>query len=129
MASETTQKEMASTHIEESVQSDQAGTLDQLDPKLHVKEALDEHVDLDHVAVKKVVRKIDIRLIPTLAVLYAIALIDRGNLPNVRSLAVGRDIPANASQGPTSWHGQRTWNLHRQPVFYIDYDGKTEHRT
>jgi hypothetical protein len=32
---------------------------------------------------RRLVRKIDLRLLPTLAVIYAFALIDRVNLPNV----------------------------------------------
>jgi hypothetical protein len=32
----------------------------------------------------RIVRKIDLRLLPTLAAIYAFALIDRINLPNVR---------------------------------------------
>jgi hypothetical protein len=34
---------------------------------------------------RRIIRKIDLRLLPTLAVIYAFALIDRVNLPNVRS--------------------------------------------
>ena len=32
---------------------------------------------------RRLVRKIDLRLLPTLAIIYAFALIDRVNLPNV----------------------------------------------
>lgn len=32
---------------------------------------------------RRIVRKIDLRLLPTLAIIYAFALIDRVNLPNV----------------------------------------------
>jgi hypothetical protein len=32
---------------------------------------------------RRIIRKIDLRLLPTLAVIYAFALIDRVNLPNV----------------------------------------------
>lgn len=34
---------------------------------------------------RRIIRKIDLRLLPTLAVIYAFALIDRVNLPNVRN--------------------------------------------
>jgi len=40
--------------------------------------------------VRRLVRKIDMRLLPVLATIYAFALIDRVNLPNVRvSLKIG----------------------------------------
>lgn len=32
---------------------------------------------------RRIIRKIDMRLLPTLAIIYAFALIDRVNLPNV----------------------------------------------
>jgi hypothetical protein len=32
---------------------------------------------------RRIIRKIDLRLLPTLAIIYAFALIDRVNLPNV----------------------------------------------
>jgi hypothetical protein len=32
---------------------------------------------------RRIIRKLDLRLLPTLAVIYAFALIDRVNLPNV----------------------------------------------
>jgi hypothetical protein len=41
-----------------------------------------EHDDAE---TRRIIRKIDLRLLPTLAVIYAFALIDRVNLPNVRS--------------------------------------------
>lgn len=34
---------------------------------------------------RRIVRKIDLRLLPVLATIYAFALIDRVNLPNVRT--------------------------------------------
>ncbi|KAH8625888.1 hypothetical protein IG631_19767 [Alternaria alternata] len=37
---------------------------------------------------RRIIRKIDLRLLPTLAVIYAFALIDRVNLPNVQCIPV-----------------------------------------
>jgi hypothetical protein len=39
-----------------------------------------------------IIRKIDIRLLPTLAVIYAFALIDRVNLPNARIAGMDTDL-------------------------------------
>lgn len=58
---------------------------DTLDPDLHVKTALQHGDDLDTEVVKKLMRKIDFRLIPALGAIYAFALIDRNNLPIVGS--------------------------------------------
>ena len=63
-----------------------------LDPELHVKEAIRDEADLDDVVVKKLIRKVDYRLIPPLAFLYAIALIDRNNLPNARLAGMDKDL-------------------------------------
>ncbi|KAF2742471.1 MFS general substrate transporter [Sporormia fimetaria CBS 119925] len=41
---------------------------------------------------RRLVRKIDMRLLPTLAVIYAFALIDRVNLPNARIAGMDEDL-------------------------------------
>jgi hypothetical protein len=43
-------------------------------------------------ATRRLIRKIDIRLLPVLAVIYAFALIDRVNLPNARIAGMGTDL-------------------------------------
>jgi hypothetical protein len=43
-------------------------------------------------AVRRLIRKIDIRLLPVLAVIYAFALIDRVNLPNARIAGMDEDL-------------------------------------
>ncbi len=55
------------------------------DPELEEKGFVGAEPALDDASTKKLIRKIDIRLIPALAFLYALALVDRGNLPNVGS--------------------------------------------
>jgi hypothetical protein len=40
----------------------------------------------------RLIRKIDIRLLPVLAVIYAFALIDRVNLPNARIAGMDADL-------------------------------------
>lgn len=41
---------------------------------------------------RRIVRKIDMRLLPVLAVIYSFALIDRVNLPNVSSSTSAKSI-------------------------------------
>ena len=41
---------------------------------------------------RRLIRKIDIRLLPVLAVIYAFALIDRVNLPNARIAGMDADL-------------------------------------
>ncbi|KAF2117995.1 major facilitator superfamily domain-containing protein [Lophiotrema nucula] len=41
---------------------------------------------------RRIVRKIDMRLLPTLAIIYAFALIDRVNLPNARIAGMDEDL-------------------------------------
>lgn len=55
-----------------------------LDPNLHVAKAIQYGVDLDDEAYRKVIRKVDFRLMPALGLLYAWSLIDRVNLSSVR---------------------------------------------
>ena len=43
-------------------------------------------------ATRRLIRKIDIRLLPVLAVIYAFALIDRVNLPNARIAGMDADL-------------------------------------
>ncbi|KAK5311129.1 hypothetical protein LTR93_011821 [Exophiala xenobiotica] len=43
-------------------------------------------------AVKKVVRRIDLRLLPILSITYSFSLTDRVNLPNARIVGMGDDL-------------------------------------
>lgn len=43
-------------------------------------------------ATRRLIRKIDVRLLPVLAVIYAFALIDRVNLPNARIAGMDADL-------------------------------------
>ena len=107
-------------------------TQEELDPELLVKQGLQDGVDLDDAVVKKLIRRVDYRLIPSLACLYAIALVDRNNLPNARlagmdeelGISIGKrytylvmmffipyilfELPANIAMrivGPAKWLG------------------------
>ena len=49
-------------------------------------------VEKDDKETRRIMRKIDMRLLPVLAVIYSFALIDRVNLPNVGHLLRGSSI-------------------------------------
>lgn len=60
--------------------------VDELQEKYHVpvREVLQDHLDEDPAMVRKIMRKVDLRLVPMLSLLYMWAFIDRSNLGNVR---------------------------------------------
>ncbi|CAO2658460.1 Nn.00g061830.m01.CDS01 [Neocucurbitaria sp. VM-36] len=49
-------------------------------------------VERDDKETRRIIRKVDMRLLPTLAVIYAFALIDRVNLPNARIAGMDEDL-------------------------------------
>ena len=58
----------------------------------HGLNAADRHEDFSGVDEKKTLRKMDIRLIPVLAVLYLLAFLDRGNIGNAKIQGLTRDL-------------------------------------
>jgi hypothetical protein len=79
----------------------------------------------DDAETRRIIRKIDLRLLPTLAVIYAFALIDRVNLPNVRPPPTS--IPQLHTTltnfpGPHRRHGRRPPALHRLALLHPLYD-------
>lgn len=71
---------------------DPAANKEILDTELQITDALSDEADLNDVVVKKLLRKIDWRLVPTLACLYALALVDRVNLPNARLAGMDQEL-------------------------------------
>ncbi|KAL1956248.1 hypothetical protein VTO42DRAFT_7508 [Malbranchea cinnamomea] len=67
-------------------------------------------VDFSDIDEKKVLRKMDIRLIPTLAILYLLSFLDRGNIGNAKIEGLDKDL------GLTG--GQYNWCL---TVFFFTY--------
>lgn len=59
-----------------------------------------ETVDFSMVDEKKTLRKMDVRLIPMLAVLYLLSFLDRGNIGNakIQGLVVDLKLSADGSQ-------------------------------
>lgn len=54
---------------------------------------------------RRIVRKIDMRLLPVLAVIYSFALIDRVNLPNVSSSTLAMSTRLLTLAGSHCWNG------------------------
>lgn len=54
-----------------------------LDKEIHLNDAIQAEVDRDEQRVRRIIRKVDFRMVPILGLLYMWALIDRVNLPNV----------------------------------------------
>jgi hypothetical protein len=55
-------------------------------------------VDFSHIDEKKVLRKMDIRLIPMLALLYLLSFLDRGNIGNARIEGLTETLKMSGSQ-------------------------------
>lgn len=60
--------------------------------ELRIEEAIRHEDDLDTKAVNKIIRKVDLRLMPALGLLYAVSLIDRVNLSSVSVFLLGANI-------------------------------------
>ena len=71
---------------------DNSAKEERLATELLVREALRDEADPSDEVVKKLIRKIDYRLVPPLAFLYAIALVDRSNLPNARLAGMDQEL-------------------------------------
>lgn len=54
--------------------------------------------DFSHIDSKKVLRKMDLHLIPMLALLYLLAFLDRGNIGNARIEGLDKDLKLTGSQ-------------------------------
>ncbi|KAK5091320.1 hypothetical protein LTR05_001503 [Lithohypha guttulata] len=50
------------------------------------------HVEYDEKETKKILRKIDYRLLPVLTLLYLLAFLDRGNIGNARVAGMNADL-------------------------------------
>ena len=70
---------------------DEAG----LDKNIHLNEAIQAEVDKDEERVRRIIRKVDFRMIPILGLLYMWALIDRVNLPNIRIAGMDKELGTN----------------------------------
>lgn len=55
-------------------------------------------MDFSHIDTKKVLRKMDIRLIPNLALLYLLSFLDRGNIGNAKIQGLTEDLGLTGAQ-------------------------------
>ncbi len=55
-------------------------------------------VDFSHIDGKKVLRKMDLRLIPMLSILYLLAFLDRGNIGNAKIEGMLKDLKMSGPQ-------------------------------
>lgn len=62
------------------------------DSKEHDSSSTGHDVDFSRVDEKKTLRKMDIRLIPALAILYLLAFLDRGNIGNAKIQGLTKDL-------------------------------------
>jgi hypothetical protein len=69
-------------------------------PKTHEPAWTGDGVDFSMVDEKKTLRKMDVRLIPMLALLYLLSFLDRGNIGNakIQGLLVDLNLSADGSQ-------------------------------
>jgi hypothetical protein len=65
-----------------------------LDREIHLNGAIQAEMDKDEERVKKIIRKVDFRMVPILGLLYMWALIDRVNLPIVNCSATFLPVDA-----------------------------------
>jgi len=81
----------------------------ELEEKYHIpiQAILESHREEDPAAVRKVMRKVDLRLVPMLSVLYMWAFIDRSNLGNV-SCVPSKDGESLLSLRHSDHHTRRT---------------------
>ena len=71
-----------------------------------------------HLDEKKILRKMDLRLIPMLALLYLLSFLDRGNIGNAKIEGLTEDLNMTGAQ--YNWYV-----LHRFIIPLILYDGLT----
>ena len=61
-------------------------------------EDLYDNPDFSHIDEKKVLRKMDIRLIPMLAILYLLSFLDRGNIGNANIQGMSEELKLSGSE-------------------------------
>ncbi|KAJ9636493.1 uncharacterized protein PV06_01539 [Exophiala oligosperma] len=72
-----------------------AEALRAIHPEIPLEEVLESHTELDSKRVKRIIRKLDFRLISILGLVYVWAFIDRGNLGNANIAGMSDDLDTN----------------------------------
>ena len=79
----------AEAYIEDQVaqkEHDDAVAMQHIHPEIPLEEVMNRHLDEDKKRVRRLLWKIDLRLVTILALIYVFAFIDRGNLGNVSGI-------------------------------------------
>ena len=79
-----TSEKQDAVHIGSTSRQENAVDKSNLDDHIHLNEAIQAEIDKDEKRVRKIIRKVDYRMVPILGLLYMWALIDRVNLPNIQ---------------------------------------------
>ncbi|KAF2187325.1 MFS general substrate transporter [Zopfia rhizophila CBS 207.26] len=66
-----------------------------LDTDIHLNAAIQTEIDKDEKRVKRIIRKVDFRMVPILGLLYMWALIDRVNLPVIQIAGMAKELGTN----------------------------------
>ncbi|KIY01560.1 uncharacterized protein Z520_03112 [Fonsecaea multimorphosa CBS 102226] len=84
-------------HIKDLISEQEQHDADELEQKYHIplKAVLESHLEEDPKTVRKVMRKVDLRLVPMLSLLYMWAFIDRANLGNANIAGMSEDLKTN----------------------------------
>lgn len=80
----TTNEKQDAVHIGNTSRQENAVDESNLDDRIHLNDAIQAETDKDEKRVRKIIRKVDLRMVPILGLLYMWALIDRVNLPNIQ---------------------------------------------
>jgi len=98
-------------------------------PNALTQQALASHLDEDEKRIKRIFRRLDLRLVLMLALLYVWAFIDRGNLGNVSNNDSILAALSNKDLGEYRRNEHRLKPQCRQPLFYRDDDSKNQNNT
>lgn len=80
----TTNEKQDAVHIGNTSRQENAVDESNLDDRIHLNDAIQAETDKDEKRVRRIIRKVDLRMVPILGMLYMWALIDRVNLPNIQ---------------------------------------------
>ena len=80
----TTSEKQDAVHIGNTSRQENAVDESNLDDRIHLNDTIQAEIDKDEKRVRKIIRKVDFRMVPILGLLYMWALIDRVNLPNIQ---------------------------------------------
>ncbi|KIW22912.1 uncharacterized protein PV07_11160 [Cladophialophora immunda] len=94
----TTPKQWAEEQVEKPSLSEKDMVYEHATSKHHDPNWTGEGVDTSNVDSKKVLRKMDLRLIPMLAILYLLSFLDRGNIGNAKIQGMEEDLDLSGTE-------------------------------